>query len=644
MDYRVLDPLVGQMDNVTRHIAMFPDAQLLIDEYHRYGTDMTEYNLDMLVVWSQAHIPTLDNLMYQNRYFFVGADHRRTVAEGLSGLPSSMQPMCPRGLYQLYKSKSKEVTEAKFYNMMHTVVDGKGRLAGSRQKLVEESVRNYDGTVLVSAFNNSFWKWRQPYNYYLIFTVNLLADEGAIFLGTEVVRLPDKTKVELYERWTAGAHCKYSKSLPLTPKMFDKMGECMRRLLGTNGKTTGTTKQKQLATTASLAIADVRLKYLHPFPEGDVRGGNDKNPGNVVWPLLGETYKYLDDTFAAHLGRYCGDMEVVSLKGVRPQTMEALEMMAKENVPVLPKIGHKFCGKEMQPYTPAVPTWLAVCFGQGVARNNRMKGWDPTPDSDAYEIEHRNGLFQMSEGYTRKDATGEHNKKAVGGDLARWAAHFAFERVKLYNLMFGKEKADDKYRVKILCSYEQGRISTDAGVTTVPHQKVPPLMAEKLLQEGNVHITNIDIALDEFGFFTRFFRDGEDHLGKLVHVTHGNAICYPAALAQEVGFITHIGGNRKLCLQVMVIPLDCFDNDAIMEAVHDWEVMDPAALRVYPHIPHTVSDLKEKQADSYESGLRLVKVRSDKKTPTNFKSHTCVYAFDRLKRGHDWEALYDTFA
>ena len=62
----------------------------------------------------------------------------------------------------------------------------------------------------------------------------------------------------------------------------------------------------------------------------------------------------------------------------------------------------------------------------------------------------------------------------------------------------------------------------------------------------------IDIPLDEYGCFQRFFLDFDDQKGRTIYTSFGSALIYPAMLSEEVGWITHVKGNPRLRLLVFV--------------------------------------------------------------------------------------------
>ena len=547
--------------------------------------------------------------------------------------------MCRKGIIYLFSHSSGGVTEQQIANMLHAAVDGRSLdPASNSNEVVYGQVRSTDGSVLLHTCYRSKWRHNQLQNEFLVFFTNIHAEKETVLMGTTVMPWVDLSNSELMELWYSGRYGKQTKAMPYSSSTLHGDGaKALRQLLGLENQNNGAPREKQTVSGATMVIAHHKIKFKHPSP-------SSTGAVNTIWPLSGTTVKYHD--FANPEYTYStvlrGSMHVLK---VPEGGLKAMSNLAKLEVPLVPNSSGttKICGRTMFPYTSAVKTWRAALFPP-----------DETED-DGFEVLLAGAPPQFSA-----------EQKIPIRALGTWAKGEACKYARAYESALANEglqldgngvqedgragKPLEEYRAIPIVTYQQGRLSTDVGLLTPAHRSYSGSFLEALRDSHGIHLVNIDIPLGEYGCFQRFFVDFHDMKGRTIHTSFGSALIYPAMLAEEVGWITHIKGNPRLSLRIFVS--SSYNSDKALAAmIRKLNGHTHLECREYVHLPWTSQRYKKKAHkgevnEDWEEELAIVHKRMYKEKTATFQNNPQVEPiwFDRFKLSHDYKTLYATFA
>ena len=602
LQYNALEPFQNSMKELHTYVLTFPTSPAR-SRNNRYFTEEVSppQQLESMSCFSELYHPAKSSGKDQNHFYLIGMDHRPTALR--NGQPCGPLPMCRTGLSCLYSHGG--LSEQQFFNFMATTIDSHTTDPTSgKNQIYEAKVCNWDGSAPYQAFYRDCYKNMQENNFYVQFWVEAHLREDTVVLGEDVMPWVKASNITLLEHWYSGTYSKYSKSLPYSPASFYEMGSSLRKLLGIESYENGRVRGKQLQSGASLVIAHSGIKFKHQLP---------RNIGatNALWPLAVREFAYKEGKDCpGKIGHFIGHMEV---QEVPVSGLEALVQLAKKGIPRMPdRAGtSKFCGVTMEPYTSGVRTWKQAHFAPS------LEGDGPFAATD----------LESNTGFAPIMKYADDSQQQSINELKEWVTGHAVDYVRRYEETMNPGPPGDAYATTLSVSYEQGRMSTDLSATTVPHRKIAASVELELRKE-RVYVVQIEFPLGEFGYYQRFWKDATDQDGKLVHVTYGSAVVFPASLVQEVGMISHIDGSPKLCLRVVVAA-----GKVSQEAAS--KLLD-AKAREYPHILHTVAEEKAKMGDGdYEMRLHVIRARNCVEKPKELP------AFSRFKQGHDYKHLHE---
>ena len=641
MQYDSIHHLQPKMQVLLEQIRRFPEDPLYLNDDGRYD-GLDPIMLDSLVAFEDCFTDAFQS--GNKKYYLLGMDNRPTTVA--NGLPGGPLPMCRNGIIYLFSHSG--VKQQQTANMIHAVVDSRTVVPSSFDlKEVETQARDENGSILINTFYRSKGRYMLLRNEFLVFFTKLHAEAGTVLLGNQAMPWLPYTKEYTMELWYSGQYGGQTKALPVTSNTLHGFAaKGLRQLLGFESKSNGDPIEKQTVSGATMVIAHHGIKFKHSEPK-------EAGAVDIIWPLSGTGLKYKKehskdlDTF--YQAKFYGSMRVLQ---VHSEGLKAMSELAKLEVPLVPNSAGTttFCGKVMGPYTSAVKTWRSATF---------------PPNRIAHDSTEEESVEVMLRG--APDAFSDIQKQAVR-ELLKWGKEVACGHVHSFEAALprggfrrvvrdngdtqaiergAKDISLDLYKAVAVVSYQQGRLSTEVGLTTVPHKTFHSETQEDLRLQKGVHSVLIDIPLDEYGCFQRFFLDFDDQKGRTIYTSFGSALIYPAMLSEEVGWITHVKGNPRLRLRVFVS--SCYGSEAeLSNAIGLGNNFASFERREYPHIPVTSRAQKDTTTD-WEEKLRVVHKREyPQEGANNTKFCNNIQKepvwFDRFKQSHDYKMLYETFA
>ena len=473
----------------------------------------------LLALFCRCHIQVTCNGTEQNKYACLHIDMRPCVLNNGKGTPPGIVPLCRRGISHIYGGDQMEL-------FIQSCVECKC------ENNNQDNYNDHDGTTLLSNWYRTYGRARQIRNYMLQLWI-LLVDKRSMEDD------PTKADFAFIEDTGVPTTCDFSvqymmdawmtifpegKSIILGESSFWQHWTTIRQLLGLSKDEHLQTNAERKRQSSHFIVASDKFRYIGWNKEEGVIMSLENKACFSVNPTTKIEQPFFQKTDPAIGLRHHSNLRVIEAPG----SLYKLQLAFEQSIPTLPAAYKPtLFGRELQPYTSAVPTWLAL--------KSLPIGSGPEEDGLSYLLK---GSHLEHEAY----------RQAVD-DTLEWAK---MESIKNHGYI--DQQDHDKYEYLVMATYQHGRFNTDITFITLPHLLLSCSYQHYLMEEEKGFATFIKIPLNPNGCVQKYYMNPKDFQGKMVYTRHMSCIIGPATTLQDAGYITHIKGNRQLCLLVIAKP------------------------------------------------------------------------------------------